>query len=880
MKKKIIGFVTAVACAVSPIVAGQQSLYNSFSISAEESDESYDTEYTYEDYLKYKISSYYDVNIGKDCDYIIITGCDENLEEVDIPNEIDGIPVTDIEYAVLDKCTMKTLTIHENLKSVGFSVDSINMNLESINVIGDSQTFTSVDGVLFNKDKTRLIKYPVAKADESYTVPESVSEMEDYAFEYCTLLKNVILPDSLKIIPFYAFKKCENLESVEFGNNVTIIEDGAFYCCSSLKSIELPDSLEEIDSIAFFYCNKLESIKIGDNIKCMGSGVFKGTPLTYRQEGDIKYIGSWAVEVECEIEKELTSAEIKDGTKGIAGETFSGCKNLSDITIPDSVEFIGKDAFSGTALYENQTGVKYAGTWVIGCDNDIETAEIKDGTKRICNSAFYNCSIQNISMPDSLISIDNHAFFICESLTEVTIPDSVTYIGKSSFAGCKNLETVVLPNALTSINDKMFMFCVNLKDVAIPDSVTYIGDSVFYDTCLTTVKLSENVKSIGDEAFTVNNELTMWIENPECIIGKYAIRGGAVVYGKENSTAQAYADDVENNSVIFNPVTLNDVGAYTFKLKYNNDTSFFLESEKSGEYYITADGEKAFYMSVSDTTLGGMLYPSWDQNDYTFDLEDGKRGVFTLTSRTSFLKDSGYNDWNEGDEPTDITVTIYQVLKDEHSIKDYENYVIPAYSKDELTFTLDEDAYLDIDAGTNFEIVEIVDSNRNHIYGDYNNCYNLKSGTYTILTDAVKEDTDLSVTVGKAPEPGTVATVTTTRTTLKTTTTQTTVITTDVTETSADPSATDVSGSGTSSETTVSGDVSSVTTTVTTNVTTGLKGDANNDGKLDVRDAAYIARLLANGKGKEIPPIADFNGDGTVNVRDAAAIARFLAKKH
>ena len=59
-----------------------------------------------------------------------------------------------------------------------------------------------------------------------------------------------------------------------------------------------------------------------------------------------------------------------------------------------------------------------------------------------------------------------------------------------------------------------------------------------------------------------------------------------------------------------------------------------------------------------------------------------------------------------------------------------------------------------------------------------------------------------------------------------------------------------------------------------------LKGDANNDGKLDVRDAAYIARLLANGKGKGIPPIADFNGDGTVNVRDAAAIARFLAKKH
>lgn len=151
---------------------------------------------------------------------------------------------------------MKTLTIHENLKSVGFSVDSINMNLESINVIGDSQTFTSVDGVLFNKDKTRLIKYPVAKADESYTVPESVSEMEDYAFKYCTLLKNVILPDSLKIIPSYAFEKCENLESVEFGNNVTIIEDGAFYCCSSLKSIELPDSLEEIDSIAFFYCNK------------------------------------------------------------------------------------------------------------------------------------------------------------------------------------------------------------------------------------------------------------------------------------------------------------------------------------------------------------------------------------------------------------------------------------------------------------------------------------------------------------------------------------------------------------------------------------------------------------------------------------------------
>lgn len=100
------------------------------------------------------------------------------------------------------------------------------------------------------------------------------------------------------------------------------------------------------------------------------------------------------------VSKEVTSVKIPSGVTSIGYDAFSGCSSLASITIPDSVTSIGGDAFDGTALLANQTGVKYADTWVIDCDIDITSAKIKDGTRGIVDRAFSNCkSLASITIP-------------------------------------------------------------------------------------------------------------------------------------------------------------------------------------------------------------------------------------------------------------------------------------------------------------------------------------------------------------------------------------------------------------------------------------------------------------------------------------------------
>ncbi|MCI7803681.1 MAG: leucine-rich repeat domain-containing protein, partial [Oscillospiraceae bacterium] len=138
--------------------------------------------------------------------------------------------------------------------------------------------------------------------------------------------------------------------------------------------------------------------------------------------------------------KNLTSVTIPDSVTSIRYRAFSGCKYLESITIPDSVTSIGYDAFSGTALLANQTGVKYADTWIVACDTDVTSVEIKDGTRGIAYYAFSDCtSLENITIPDSVTSIESYAFRSCASLVSITIPDSVTSIESSAFYGCTSL---------------------------------------------------------------------------------------------------------------------------------------------------------------------------------------------------------------------------------------------------------------------------------------------------------------------------------------------------------------------------------------------------------------------------------------------------------
>ena len=348
------------------------------------------------------------------------SGC-SSLTSITIPNSVTEIDV----YAFKGCTSLTSITIPNSVTNIGDSTFWGCSSLTAIYVAVDNKNYTSVNGVLFNKDKTALICYPAGKTDKSYNITNSVTSIGDYAFNGCSSLTSVTIPNSVTEIGGSAFVGCASLKSITMPKSVTSIGDMAFYKCSSLTSITIPDSVTSIGSSAFSNCSKLRSITIPNSVTS---------------------IGAWA---------------------------FNGCTGLTAINVamknqnyvsPDGVLY-NKDKTTIICYPAGKKGNNY---------------KIPDGVTEIGSIAFSGCSsLTSVTIPNSVTSIGSGAFNGCTSLTRVTIPNSVTKIGWNAFSGCTSLTSITIPNSVISIDWYAFRGCTSLKSITIPNSVTSIGKYAF-----------------------------------------------------------------------------------------------------------------------------------------------------------------------------------------------------------------------------------------------------------------------------------------------------------------------------------------------------------------------------------------------------------------
>ena len=356
----------------------------------------------------------------------------------------------------------------------------------------------------------------------SITIPNSVTSIRDFAFDYCSGLTSITIPNSVTSIGSSAFSGCYGLTSITIPNSVTNIGDRAFLDCSSLTSINIPNSVTSIGGSAFGYCSGLTSIIVEDAnstydsrencnaiIETATNTLIVGCQNTIIPNS-VTSIGDYAFTY-C---SGLTSITIPNSVTSIGAAAFSGCSKLTSVTIPNSVTSIGGSAFSGCS--------------------GLTSITIPNSVTSIGGNAFYNCrSLTSITIPNSVTSIGEKAFAYCSSLISINIPNSVTTLGGAAFYKCIALQSVVLSERLSELlpgrgvrGDIVGCFaqCSSLTSINIPNSVTNIGDRAFSDcSSLTSVTIGNSVTSIGDGAFAGCSSLTsVTIPNSVTSIGSGA----------------------------------------------------------------------------------------------------------------------------------------------------------------------------------------------------------------------------------------------------------------------------------------------------------------------------------------------------------------------
>ncbi len=443
---------------------------------------------------------------------VTVTDYTGNGGDVVIPSEIDGKPVTSIGKRAFKDCTgLTSVTIPDSVTSIGDDAFSDCTGLTVISVDKNNESYTSEDGVLFDKNKTTLMTYPQGKKG-AYTIPDSVTSIGKRAFSDCAGLTDVTIPDSVTSIGDGAFVDCIELKNVTIPDSVTSIGEEVFFGCTGLTSVTIPDSVTDIGSSAFYGCTGLTSVIIPGSVTKIEAFLFS----------------------EC---TGLTSVTIPDSVTSIGYYAFKDCTGLTSVTIPDSVTSISDDTFSGCT-----------GLAVINVDKNNESYTSEDGVlfdKNKTNLIIYPVGKKGAyTIPDSVTEIGSSAFDGCIGLTSVTIPDSVTSIGYGAFFGCTGLTDVTIPDSVTSISSLAFYNCTGLTSVIIPGSVTSIGSSAFYGCDNITI---HGYKNSYAETYANENGITFaeidvetaddyeWKENEDgtVTITGYTGNGGDVVIPSE-----------------------------------------------------------------------------------------------------------------------------------------------------------------------------------------------------------------------------------------------------------------------------------------------------------------------------------------------------------
>ncbi|NLZ75792.1 MAG: leucine-rich repeat domain-containing protein [Erysipelotrichia bacterium] len=274
-----------------------------------------------------------------------------SLCKIYIPENVTSIG----DFAFYGCEALVSASIPSSITSIGDSAFSGNKSLEKIEVDNSNIKYTSDDGILYNKKKTKLICYPAGKKQVKFEIPSSVVSVAKYAFEGCNSLETILVSGSMKCVSKSAFTCCGSLKNVYIPDSITKIDDFAFAYCNSLTNIKIPNSIKHIGGSVFAHCISLKNVDIPEGVTSIGDSAFYG----------------------CEA---LVSASIPSSITKIGGSSFAYCNSLTSIKISKNIISIEKDVFKQCCSLKT---IYYSGT-----EKEAEKIIIAEGNEYLNNATW------------------------------------------------------------------------------------------------------------------------------------------------------------------------------------------------------------------------------------------------------------------------------------------------------------------------------------------------------------------------------------------------------------------------------------------------------------------------------------------------------------
>ncbi|MDD4291870.1 MAG: leucine-rich repeat protein [Clostridia bacterium] len=438
-------------------------------------------------------------------------------------------------------------------------------------VVPESNPYLTVDedGVLYNKDKTRLYKLAPGIVVDNYE-----------------------MPDSVVIVDNGAFAGRSDIHTIKLGSQFVDIPDKAFFGMTSLTSIDI-SNVRSLGAYAFGNCMALESISLSDKVKTLPEGVFNGcTALTYAAaEGSISSVGAYAFEG-C---SKLELPEWLVNTESVGAYAFYNCPFTS--IGANTMKYIGEGAFADCQY--------------------LTSFEFCSDLRELGEYAFENCPLEKIILNEGLLSVGNYSFSGCTEAKEVYIPSSLgEFLFYKTFRYCENITDVrigednmylVMQDGVLFTKDmtSLVFYSQNIDALSyvIPEGVIKVGRNAFYgNKRLTTVEFPSTLKVIGDKAFYGCTNLNVLIFNSEVapILEALYDENHYILY----ANFVDYVEDMERGLILYCPNAENyyaPVWLMYFSSIYNTT-----EKEPEGEPKLMfglnsiglTDRNRAFYLSI------------------------------------------------------------------------------------------------------------------------------------------------------------------------------------------------------------------------------------------------------------------------------------------